>query len=68
LERLHSEYSYCSGQKMLNIVHKNQATRLLWDGGQNARAQTAIVMVATLLNTPANFSERALGDRDHIIS
>ena len=53
---------------MLNIVHKNQATRLLWDGGQNARAQTAIVMVATLLNTPANFRERALGDRDHIIS
>ena len=53
---------------MLNIGQESQATCLLWDGGQNARAQTAIVMVATLLNTPANFSERAPGDRDHIIS
>jgi len=39
---------------MLNIVQESQATCLLWDGGQNDRTQTAIVMVATLLNTPAN--------------
>ena len=45
---------------IVKIVHKNQATCLLWDGGQNTRAQTATCTVAMLQKTPASFSERAL--------
>ena len=46
---------------MLNLAHNNQATCLLWDGGQYARAQTATITM--LLKTPANLSGRAPGDR-----
>ena len=40
------------------IAHNNQATCLLWDGGgQNARAQAAIVTVAMLLKRLRTFAD-----------